>query len=140
MMPLEVAMKFSHASNQCEKYKCPYAAQCKGDYVSCPLKEVALIIRSQSAEIESLKSMVMAFQNVLASTQKYIADLESINKQYHDIVLAFEHGYRPKPRPGSKKKPRRVPKKKDLIEMDGDERYAQEPPRVTEPQAPLVVI
>jgi integrase/recombinase XerC len=76
----------------------------------------------------------------IATTQVYITDLEKINKRYHDIVLAFYQGYRPKKRPDGKRGPYKPRKKKDPIEMDGDERYACEPPPANEPHPPLVVI
>ena len=139
MTPLEMALKLSSASGTCERHKCPFMTQCKGDYQTCVMKEIALMLRAQNAEIESLTSLCKAYADILASTQTYISSIEKINKQYHDLILAFEHGYRPKPRRGSKTKPRRVPKK-DPIEMDGDERYAQVPPPSQEPEPPLVVI
>lgn len=137
MMPLEMAMKLASASATCEKHKCPFMSKCKGDYTTCVMKEIALMLRAQNAEIESLKSMCAAYAEVLAATQKYIVDIEKINKRYHDLVIAFEHGYRPK----NVKNRKRVPKvKKDPTEMDGDERYAQVPTPTKEPPPPLVVI
>ena len=140
MNPLETAMKLAGASSKCEKYKCPFMAQCKGDYTTCGMKEVALIIRSQAAEIDSLKAMIKAYQEIIASTQVYITDLEKINKRYHDIVLAFYQGYRPKKRPDGKRGPYKTRKKIDPTEMDGDERFACANPSAHEPPPPLVVI
>jgi hypothetical protein len=135
MTPLEVAMKLASASSKCEKHKCLFMSQCKGDYSTCVMKEIALLLRSQNAEIDSLKSLVKAYNEILASTQVYIAEIEKINKRYHDLCIAFEHGYRPK----NVKRLKRAPKpKKDPAEMDGDIRYAQEPEKKPEP--PLVVI
>lgn len=136
MMPLEMAMKLASSSSRCERHKCPFMAQCKGDYTTCVMKEIALMLRSQNAEIETLKSMVKAFSDVLASVQIYIADLEKINKRYHDLVIAFEQGYRPKKHVKRPYKPR----KKSVEEMDGDERYACSPPTATEPPPPVVMI
>lgn len=135
MMPLEVAMKLAGASAHCEKRKCPYMAQCKGDYTSCKMKEIALILRSQNAEIETLKTVVRGLQDLLLGVHKYVVDLEKINKNYHDLVIAFQHGYRPKKNARKPYKPR---KKKTAEEMDGDERYAQEPEAAEE--FPQVVI
>lgn len=137
MMPLEMAIKLASASSTCEKHKCPFMAQCKGDYSTCMMKEIALMLRAQNAEIESLQSMVVAFQDVLAATQKYIVDLEKINKRYHDLVIAFQHGYRPKK---TVRKPYKPRKKKDPVEMDGDKRYEYSPPPTNDPNPPLVVI
>lgn len=137
MMPLDMAMKLASASATCERHKCPFMTKCKGDYTTCVMKEIALMLRSQNAEIESLKSMIEAYQGIIATTQVYINDLEKINKRYHDLCIAFEHGYRPK----RAKSVKRVPKiKKDPKEMDGDERYAQVPESTHEPPPPLVVI
>lgn len=137
MLPLETAMKLASASATCERHKCPFMTKCKGDYSTCVMKEIALMLRAQNAEIESLKSMVDAYQRIIATTQIYINDIEKINKKYHDLCIAFEHGYRPK----NVKRLKRAPKpKKDPAEMDGDERYAQEPPPAYEPPPPLVVI
>ena len=140
MLPLDMAMKLVGASNKCEKHKCPFMSQCKGNYETCTMKGIALMLRSQNAEIDSLQSLCKAYANIVATTQTYIAELEKINRRYHDLVLAFEHGYRPKPKPGSKTR-KRIPKiKKELTEMDGDERYAYTPPPANEPAPPLVVI
>lgn len=140
MTPLETAMKLASASSKCEKHKCPFMSQCKGDYTTCVMKEIALMLRSQAAEIDSQQAMIRAYQELIATTQVYITDLEKINKRYHDIVLAFYQGYRPKKRPDGKRGPYKPRKKKDPIEMDGDERYACEPPPANEPHPPLVVI
>lgn len=140
MTPLETAMKLASASSTCEKHKCPFASQCKGHYDSCGMKEVALIIRSQNAEIDSLKSMCNAYASVLAATQKYIVDIEKINKRLRDICVAFEKGYRPKYKIKHKKSPRKIDPKKDPAIYDGDERYAQVLPPIREPDPPLVVI
>ena len=121
MMPLEVATKLASASAKCEKHKCPYAAQCKGDYTSCQMKEIALILRSQCAEIDTLTAVIAGLRDILAGVTEYVKDLEKINKRYHDLVLAFQQGYRPKKNVRRKYKPR---KKKNVEEMDGDERYA----------------
>ena len=139
MMPLEMATKLASSSATCEKHKCPFMAKCKGDYTTCVMKEIALMLRSQAAEIDSQKAMIDAFIKVVASMQKYVEDLEKVNKRYHDLCIAFQHGYRPrknvrKPYNTKKKKP------KDPVEMDGDERYAYEPPKDKEPDHPLVVI
>ena len=137
MVPLEIAMKLASSSANCEKHKCPFASKCKGDYATCTMKEIAMMIRAMSAEIDSLTSMCKTYASILASTQTYIAEIEKINKRYHDLVVAFEHGYRPKKVTGRK----RVPKiKKDPKEMDGDERYAQSPAPSYEPDLPVVVI
>jgi len=139
MMPLEMAMKLASASASCEKHKCPFMAKCKGDYSTCVMKEIALMLRGQKAEIDSQAEMIKAFQSVLAATQQYIVEIEKINKRYHDLVVAFQNGYRPK---AKRYKPKRVPSKKkiDPIDMDGKERYAYEPPPTSEPRPPLVVI
>ena len=140
MTPLETAIKLASASSRCERHKCPFMSQCKGDYTTCFMKEIALMLRAQNAQIESQQSIIKAFQDVLAATQVYIAEIEKINKRYHDIVLAFYQGYRPKKRPDGKRGPYKPRKKKDTTEMDGDERYAQEPERTTEPAPQKVYI
>lgn len=137
MMPLEVAMKLASASAQCGKHKCPYAAQCKGDYESCKMKEIALILRSQVAEIDTLKTTIKGLQALLMGVHDYIISIEKINKRYHDLCLAFQQGYRPKKNVRKPYKPR---KKKTPDEMDGDERYAYQDPNPAEPDPPLVVI
>lgn len=141
MQPLEMAMSLASASSRCEKHKCPFMSKCKGDYTTCTMKDIALMLRAQNAEIETLRAMVEGLQTLLYGVHDYVQDLEKINKRYHDLVLAFEAGYRPKSRT---KKPRRGVRKslikKTPEEMDGDERYAYDPPKTTEPAPPLVVI
>ena len=138
MQPLEVALKLASASSKCEKHKCPFASKCKGDYTTCTMKEVALILRAQQAEIESKQAMIKSFQAMMAATHQYIVEIEKINKRYHDLVIAFQNGYRPKKR----YKPKRSPSRKhiDPVQMDGKEQYAYEPPSAREPEPPLVVI
>ena len=140
MTPLETAMKLASASSRCEKHKCPFMSKCKGDYTTCTMKEIALIIRSQAAAIDSQNALIKAYQEVLAATQVYITDIEKINKRYHDMILAFQNGYRPKTKKQNAKRAPYKNKKLTPAEMDGDERYAYEPPRTTEPAPPRVVI
>ncbi len=137
MMPLDMALKLASASARCEKHKCPFMAQCKGDYTTCVMKEIALMLRSQNAEIKTLEATVKGLRDMLIGVHAYTQELEKINKRYHDIVLAFQHGYRPTKKIYKPYKPR---KKKTPEEMDGDKRYAYEPPKETESTPPLVVI
>ena len=142
MTPQELAMMCANASTKCEKYKCPFAAKCKGSYETCVMKEIAMIIRANLAEIDTLNAVTKGLSAFLVGTKDYIVDLEKINRRYRDLIIAFGKGYKPK-KPGSV---RRVPKKrlnkkkKDPTEMDGDERYAFDPDEKPEPEAPLVVI
>ena len=141
MTPLEMAMKLASSSSSCEKHKCPFMSKCKGDYTTCVMKEIALMLRSQNAAIESQNAMIRSYQAMLYAMQQYIQDIEKINKNYHDIVVAFHRGYRPPKRPDGKRGPYKPRVKKlDPVEMDGDERFAYEPPRTKEPDPPLVVI
>lgn len=140
MTPLEMAMKLASSSSKCERHKCPFMTQCKGDYTTCTMKEIALMLRAQAAAIDSQNALIKAYSEVLASTQVYISEIEKINKRYHDIVLAFQRGYRPRKNKTGKRGPNKPRKKLDPIEMDGDERYAYEPSRTTEPPPPMVVI
>lgn len=140
MTPQEIAMKLASASATCEKCKCPFASKCKGDYASCVMKEVAMVLRAYQAEVDTLNATVIGLRDILLAVQEYTSDVEKTNKRYHDLIVAFGHGYRPK----NPHKIRRVrkPRKKpeDPVEMDGDERYAYEPQKTTEPPPPLVII
>lgn len=137
MMPLDMAMKLASASAKCERHKCPFMAQCKGDYTTCVMKDIALMLRAQNAEIQTKDAIIRGLQDLLLGVHKYTLELEKINKRYHDVILAFQQGYRPKKKIKRPYKPR---KKKTPEEMDGDERYAVEPTRTSEPEPPLVVI
>lgn len=137
MMPLEMAMKLASASATCERHKCPFMGKCKGDYSTCVMKEIALMLRAQNAEIQTKDAVIRGLQDLLLGVHKYTLELEKINKRYHDVVLAFQEGYRPKKKVRRPYKPR---KKRTPEEMDGDERYSYEPPKTTEPPPPLVVI
>ena len=97
------------------------------------------MLRSQQAEIDSQQAMIKSFQAMMAATHQYIVEIEKINKRYHDLVIAFQNGYRPK---AKKHNIKRAPKRKhiDPVQMDGKERYAYEPPSTREPEPPLVVI
>ena len=136
MEPLEAASRLAGSSNRCEKHKCPFMAQCKGDYATCAFKEIALIIRSQNASIEKLTEECRALVGVLSATSDYINSLEKTNKKYHDIIVAFEHGYRPKNAARKKRIPRRL---KDPTRMDGDARYEQSEDNKKEPNRVTVI-
>lgn len=142
MTQQEMAIKLASASACCSKMKCPFTGTCKGAYESCAMKDVALMIRSDLAEIDALRNTVTALKDILIGVNRYIIDLEKINKRYRDIIVGFGMGYRPR-KPG---KIRKVPKKhisklkKDPVEMDGDERYAFDPEPKTEPEPPVVMI
>lgn len=139
MTPLEMAMKLASASSRCKRHVCPFMGQCKGEYETCTMKEIALMLRSQNAAIESQNSMIKCLYELLGSTQVYISELEKINKMYHDIVVAFNHGYRPKKVAGRKRGPTKK-QLKDPVSMDGIERFAYEPPSDREPEPPVVVL
>lgn len=142
MMPLDMAMKLSSASAKCERHKCPFMTQCKGEYTTCTMKEIALMLRAQNAEIQTKDAIIRGLQDLLLGVHDYTRELEKINKRYHDVILAFQNGYRParKMRGKIRRSPNKKAMKKDPTEMDGDERYAYEPPKTTEPAPPLVVI
>lgn len=142
MMPLDMALKLASASSKCERHKCPFMTQCKGDYTTCVMKEIALMLRSQHAEIQTKDTIIHGLQDLLMGVYEYTKELEKVNKRYHDIVLAFQNGYRParKIRGKVRRSPGKKAMKKDPVEMDGDERYAYDPPKTTEPPPPLVVI
>jgi len=141
MTPQEMALKLASASATCGRHKCPLASQCHGCSDSCGMKEVALMLRAQQAEIDTLNAMIDAYKGIIGATQQYTIDLEKTNKRYHDIIVAFYHGYRAKNPQRSKKGYKRHLKPKDNpVEMDGDERYAYEEQKDGEPDAPLVMI
>lgn len=142
MTPEEIAMKFASASATCRGGKCPYTAECQGTRETCKLKEVALTIRSQCLEIEKLNSECQSLRGATQLIAKYCAELERINDAYYKIISKFQSGYRPTAKPK-----KRVPhigsgrgrKKKTLVEMDGDERYAM-PAEPKPPKDPVVII
>lgn len=139
MTPLEFAMKLASASSKCEKHKCPFMSQCKGEYTSCTMKEIAMILRAQAADIDTKDQLIKALQAIIETQHSYIEGVEKINKRYHDLVDAFYHGYRPKKKPSGKRGPYKPRKKRTPEEMDGDKRFAfnPDPPRE---EFPLVVI
>ena len=140
MMQPDMANKLASASANCEKHKCPLAGQCKGNYETCGMKEVALMIRSDLAYIEKLEATIQGLQDMLIAVHKYTKDVEKVNKRYHDMIVAFGHGYRPRKPHKVRRIYKRHLKPKDPVLMDGDERYAYEPPKTKEPPPPLVVI
>jgi len=139
MTPQEMAMKLASASANCQKCKCAFASQCKGNYESCVMKEVAMVLRAYQAEVDTLNATVKGLRDIILAVQTYVSDVEKTNKRYHDLIVAFGHGYRPK-NPHKLKRVYKPRRKKDPTEMDGDERYAYEPPKTKEPSPPLVVI
>lgn len=147
MTPEEIAMKLASASATCEGNKCPYRASCKGDRLSCKMNDVALMLRAESAEITKLRSELESLKQGAIALANYTTELERINKKYYKIIAAFQDGYRTRaklrekvPRIGSAiTKGNRGRKKKSLVEMDGDERYAM-PEEPKPPKDPVVII
>ena len=140
MTQQETAMKLASASSKCEKHKCPFVSQCKGDYTSCSMKEVALMLRSNMAEIETLHRVIQGLSEILSSVHEYTRDIEKINKRYHDMIVAFGHGYRPpKPHKIRRLYQSKIMKRKTPEERDGDPRFAYEEEKKESPP-PMVVI
>lgn len=142
MTPEEVAMKFASASATCRGEKCPYKNDCKGTIETCGLRDVALILRTQAAENEKLRAECETLTGSIRLVADYCSSLEKINRAYYKIILRYQAGhctaYKPKkrvPHIGSA----RGRKKKSLIEMDGDERYAM-PEEPKPPKDPVVII
>lgn len=141
MTSQEIAMKFSSASASCKRDKCPYHKECGGYGDQCKLKDVALILREQDLQIETLQAKVNELYEMIQTLQRYEAEVETVNKRYAEMVNAYKCGKKPQYRTirgGKRVKIRKPRKKKDPKEMDGDERYAMETPPV--PAPPLVVV
>lgn len=140
MTPQEIAMKFASASATCRNGKCPYTAECDGTSSSCKLKEVAMIIRALLQELATVASQYKMLMSVSQQMSDYISDLEDINAQYHELVVSFQRGYRPK-KQVKRRSPRKTKKgkKQDLVSMDGNEQYAYVDPE-KKPDLPVVII
>ena len=138
MTSQEVATKFASASAQCKGDRCPYAPQCTGKRETCKLVEVALIIRSLNAEIDSLTAVNKSLNAIVVALMDYINGLEDANRKYFNLVRAFQTGYRPKKGVTKRRKPRRLKLPKDLTKADGKEIYAQEPE--PKPKEEVVII
>lgn len=137
MTPQEVAMKFSSASSTCRNGKCPFSANCRGTSETCTMKEVAMTIRGLLAEIETLRAKYDVLIGIMNDVVPYIKELEGTNEKYQRTIVSFQNGYRPKPKT-VRKSSRKLKRKKDLTEMDGDERYAYTEPK--KPDLPVVII
>ncbi len=138
MTPQELATKFVSASTTCRNGKCPFTTQCRGTTETCKMKEVAMIIRGVVEENETLRARNALLEALTKPLIPYINDLERINEHYYQTIKSFQDGYRPKTK-RKKLKPRKPPVKEDPKEMDGDERYAQQPPK-KKPDLPVVMI
>lgn len=140
MTPQEIAMKMISACNTCQGTKCLYRTQCKGNGETCPLKEVAMILRAQEARIESLEAQLTAANAIIKAQEAEQEKLVKTNSDYYRLVNAFKQGYKPA-RATRKGRPikQRVVKKKDPIEMDGDVNYAIRL-RQKEEKLPMVLI
>lgn len=141
MTPEEIALKFASASATCRGHDCPYAAQCRGSLETCKLKEISLIVRSMILELEKVRTEYELLRQGTVLLNEYVRSLEQINAKYYKTICRFIDGYRPPkktkpyvPKIGSG----RGRKKKNLIDRDGDERYAM--PEEPKPPKPQVVI
>ena len=144
MTPSDLALNFSNACNVCKGNRCIFAAQCNGKSETCKMKEVAMTIRAQSAEIDALSAAVKELRHMVTGIEEYAASLEKIIQKYNILINAFQHSYRPakKVTRGRKKKPiaPRKPTLDELIKMDGDKRYAKKPEKKIPPPPPLVIL
>lgn len=141
MTPQEVANKFASASATCQNGKCPFTANCRGTTDTCKMKEVAMLIRSMLAEIATLQAKYNLMSALADKSVEYMSDLEKINDRYYHLCLSFQNGYKPKPKIKRKSPPKqRKGKKITPAEMDGNEKYAQEEPRKTPEELPVVII
>ena len=140
MTPAEIAMKFSSASATCRGNKCPYCAECRGTTETCKLKEVAITIRALVAENTTLRAKSDLLSILSEEAVKYIKSLEQVNDYYYNVIKRFQDSYRPKVKVVKKDaRMYRKRKPKDVHEMDGDERYAYEEPKVKN-ELPVVII
>lgn len=137
MTPLEVASKFAGASANCRQGICPFAPSCRNGKNECQLKEIAMMIRSLVAELDTMHAKYNALDAIAKEALKYMNSLEQINERYYRLAVAFQNGYRTKSKVKRKVK-RKPPKKKDPIEMDGDPRYEYVEPKP--PELPVVII
>lgn len=142
MKPFDIAATFSSAHNHCKGNRCPYVSGCTGKPDTCKLRDVAMVIRAQEAEIDSLKITVAGLRDIIVMLQRYAAEQEEINARYRNLVQAFQKGYKPKRKLSHVKGTRPVkPRKKIPVEqMDGDVRYALPDPPPKYPDEPMVVI
>ena len=137
MTPQEIAMKFASASSTCKNGKCPFTADCRGTTDTCKMKEVAMVLRGLVAENDTLRAQYTALNAIVQQVIPYIHELERINERYYRTIESFQRGYKPKAK-RKRLKPRTPPKKKNPVEMDGDERYAYVEPK--KPELPVVII
>ena len=141
MTPHEIAMKFASASATCKNGKCPFTADCRGTSDTCKMKEVAMIIRSMQAEIDTLRSRYEAVSGITAEMLKHMSALEKINERYYRHAVSFQNGYRPRAKIKRKRTPK--PSKKQLenpVLMDGDKRFEHVEPPKNPPDLPIVII
>lgn len=140
MTPQEVALKLASASGSCGTGRCPYSAECKGTTETCKMKEVAMIIRTIFAELETATARLRMMEGFVQYLTDYVTDLEDVNAQYHRLAVAFQNGYRARKKI-AKKAPRKIKKrpKIDPVLMDGDPRYEQEEKKEVQ-KLPVVVI
>lgn len=139
MTPQEIAMKFASASATCKNGKCPFTAQCNGTNETCKMKEVAMIIRATLEELATVRAKFDTLDGMSKVLIRYARDLEQINERYYRLIVSFQNGTKPKSKI-KRKKVRKLKRKRNPVEMDGDERYAQEEPRKTKPDLPVVII
>jgi len=143
MTSQEAAMTFASASASCKRDKCPYHKQCNGFSDQCLLKDVALILRDQDEQILTLQSKIDELNAIIAAMKQHEREVEAINNRYVKMIMSFKASKRPVSKMVCGRrvyKPRKPRKKKSLVEMDGDERYAQPEEPKRPPDPPLVMI
>ena len=97
-------------------------------------------IRALVAENVTLRSQKDLLSVLSEEAFKYIKSLEQVNEYYYNVIKRFQDSYRPKQKVVKKDaRMYRKKKPKDVHEMDGDERYAYEEPKVKN-ELPVVII
>lgn len=139
MEPLEIASKLASHHHSCKGDRCPFASQCDGrTRGECGMYRLAMMIRSQEYKINSLEIMVKGLRDMLLMLQNYANDLEVLNRRYKSLVDHYRNIDKPKIYGLNKPKHRAKPKE-NLVEMDGDPRYAM-PEEPKEPKPETVVV
>ena len=98
------------------------------------------MLRAEMAELTKLRAEHEMLKQGAIAMANYMHELEKVNSYYFRIISKFQEGYRTKYKV-KRKKPATKPraKKKPLVEMDGDERYAM-PEEPKPPKDPVVII
>ena len=119
----EIAMKCSSACSTCGFGECPFLDVCLHDKKACVMKQIAMMLRANLAEINKKDEQLGVMKVISKTLCSYIDEVEDLNRRYHEMYSEYQAGYKVAPK---RRKPRKRITRKNAIKYDGNPKYADQ--------------